>query len=301
MDNRIETFGYSPWIRWGSLAGGIFLLILSLLFLVITLYLTYIIIDPISLLGFSFLAKIPIISWIMLVLTLAFSILFASFGLEALQDWKKMAERYAINESGITVIAPGEALRFLDWAAISRIREHPIKKCFYLYTHQIQKPLRIEYQVQRLGHFVELLYRFTPHLRGKENPFMIFRAHHMDTVGLYAGIFFFGGSGIASFLQFKFLLSIFFIGLSALGVYGLLFKQVRRVEIRPEALKIVRWLGSEDLSWAQIEDISFGDQSGYWSAPTVCVHLFEGRILPLFSFREGAMALYDSINRMLAE
>lgn len=221
---------------------------------------------------------------------------FGSLATLSLRSFGRLRDSVAANSDGIWYLPRKGGFTFIAWCDVASVNAHDTQQRLVLTDATGERSIRLEYQLEDFGRLREFVLSHTAaptHLHASAT-----KVFHRTWIN--KGILL---SGTALFLLVAWLShhqgqpgpSLFFIGFAALSLVAITQDPVS-VEITREAVVVEypgwkRTIPFDAISGIALKDVR--NRGNVWTA--VVIQRRHGRPIRLFRFREGSVALHDSL------
>jgi hypothetical protein len=218
-----------------------------------------------------------------------------------IKAWQKRNSYITVNEKGIAESSPGSLKEFIKWEDILTIRENSIFERLTI-TDKNGKQIKVEYELENLTSFINILIRKIPHLTNKFTS--ITKFHRIPNLHiLYTIVFFLMGSfATFSFLSGENVPALVIACFSSFFVYLLLVEFIR-IEVTKKGIITIFPLWRKTIEFSQIENVTLENIRVGNGKATQCVllKLKDSKSVNLNGVKEGTIPLYTSINNKLVK
>jgi hypothetical protein len=213
------------------------------------------------------------------------------FAALTLRSCVRFRDSIAANSDGIWYLPRKGESTFISWCDVASLKAHDTQQRLVLADATGSRSIRLEYQLEDFGRLREFVLTNTAHA----SPANVFHRTWINKVILLSGTVIFLVLAWLSHHQGQLGPSLFFIGFASLSL-GAITQDPVGVEITREAV-IVEYPGwKRTIPFDAISSITLKDvhnRGNVWAA--VVIELRQGKPIRLFRFREGSVALHDTL------
>lgn len=216
-----------------------------------------------------------------------------------IKAWRERNHYITVSEKGIADNSPDTQKEFIKWEDISKIRENNIFERLTI-TDKNNKQIKVEYELENLTNFLNILTKNISHLTSKYSSVTTFhRTAHLHTFNTIV-LLFFGSFAIYGFISDLHVQAFAMAGFSAFLVYVSLIEFIK-IEVKEKEIYTIFPLWRKTIEFSQIkkvtlENIRVGNGK---AAQCVLLKLKNDKTVNLNAVKEGTIPLYTSINSKL--
>lgn len=229
-------------------------------------------------------------------ITLLCFLLFGSFSVLTLRSSRRLRDSVAVNTEGIWYLPRKGEFTFIPWRDIGSVTAADVQQRLVLIDSTGSRSIKLEYQLQHFGRLREFVLSHAPAQTRLPAPIgtTFHRAMINKAVLLTAAATFIAAAYLSRH-QGQPGASWCFVVFSALSLVPLVQDPLRLLVGR-QGVVIIYPGWKQTIPFDGIENISLRDESlrgNVWAA--VVIQRRQGRPVKLYRFREGSLALYDTL------
>lgn len=213
--------------------------------------------------------------------------------------WRERNHYITVSEKGIAANSLDSQKKFIQWENISKIRENNIFERLII-TDKYDKQIKVEYELENLSRFLDILIKNISHLTKKYSSATTFhRTARLHTFNTIVSLFMLS-LAISGYISGLYVQALAMAGFFAYMVYLSLVAFIR-IDITGETINIIFPLGKKTLYFSRIkkvtlENIRVGNGK---AAQYVLLKLNDGKTIKLNDVKEGTIALYSAVRKKL--